>query len=343
MRTRRRPLMNQGRDFYQTPKDTSEEEIQRGCDFVKRLKTMDDKRIFDQYVDAMKSYQSGSLSSTDLKNRIVSILGNHEGLVEEFHQLLSDLASRGGRNSNKAKTQSAESDRARTVKFLNKVKALDKSLYEEFLNAFRSPGGLGVLVKNCDVVLRDHPLLKEEFITYLIDSRLLKLKHDVKATYIPIPEDKQKIIAEWEQVTPSYYVRPEAEEESSSDGVLSDIFMTMGNFDPGRVVQREELPSHYARMNNLEDDLYKEDMFLETLTSVIEYGKDALREKPPVGFDKVIKRYYGAKEMPEMFKTDPKLAVRGILHRLESMEREMRETKESKKKRRSSRVARRKL
>ncbi|VVA98641.1 unnamed protein product [Arabis nemorensis] len=324
MKNCKRPLMNQERDFYEIPTDCSEEEIQRGSEFVKRLKTMDDQSIFDQYVDAMKSYQSGSLSFTDLKNRIVYILGNHEGLVEEFHQLLSDLASLGGRNSIK--------DLQQTVHvFLNKVEALDKGLYKVFLDAFRSPGGIEALIEQLDAILRDHAPLKEEFITLLIDSRLLNPKRDTEEEAKPSPEDKQdeqKISVKWKKVTPSYQIRPGAEEgkwkkvtpsyrirpgaevgSCSSDEVLNNICVSMGEyFDPDKVVKTKRLPLHYERMNDLEDNLYDKDMLLEPLTSVIKFGKDVWCEKPPVGFDEIIKWYYEVKEMPQIFKTDPKPA-----------------------------------
>ncbi|VVA93512.1 unnamed protein product [Arabis nemorensis] len=192
---------------------------------------MDDKSIFDQYVDAMKSYQSGSLSFSDLKNRIVYILGNHEGLVEEYHQLLSDLASLGGRNSIKEKTESAKSDLERTAReFLNKVEALDKGFCKVFLDAFRSLGGIEVLIEQLDVILRDNPSLKEEFISLLIDSRLLSPKRDTEEAAKPSPEDKrakQKISVKLKKVTPSYYIRPGEEKGSSSDERRRDYLCTM--------------------------------------------------------------------------------------------------------------------
>jgi len=53
-------MKNQERDFYEIPSDCSEEEIQRSCEFVKKVKELDDKTIIVKFFNAMKSYRSKS-------------------------------------------------------------------------------------------------------------------------------------------------------------------------------------------------------------------------------------------------------------------------------------------
>ncbi|XP_010488331.1 PREDICTED: uncharacterized protein LOC104766195 [Camelina sativa] len=116
----------------------------------------------------MKSYQSKSLSYIEVKTKVASILRNHDVLVQEFHQLISDLATY-EKNCNAAK-----SDVERTVEFLNKLEGLGKGLHGAFLNALVFGGDIVALVEQLDVILHDHEFLKEEFKAFLIDSRLYK-------------------------------------------------------------------------------------------------------------------------------------------------------------------------
>lgn len=195
-------MKNQEIDFYQTPSDCSDEEIQRSCEFVKKVKELDDKTIIVKFVNAMKSYhyQSKSLSYIDLKTKVASILRNHDVLLQEFYQLLLDSPIT-EKNCN-----SAKSDVERTVEFMNKVEALGKDLHGAFLNLFAFGGDIVTLIEQFDVIFRDHASLKEEFKAFLIDSRILK-------------NPKRGFEAEVEEsryMAPSYKTRLEAEEELSS-------------------------------------------------------------------------------------------------------------------------------
>lgn len=156
-------MKNQEIDFYQTPSDCSDEEIQRSCEFVKKVKELDDKTIIVKFVNAMKSYhyQSKSLSYIDLKTKFASILRNHDVLLQEFYQLLLDSPIT-EKNCN-----SAKSDVERTVEFMNKVEALGKDLHGAFLNLFAFGGDIVTLIEQFDVIFRDHASLKEEFKAFL--------------------------------------------------------------------------------------------------------------------------------------------------------------------------------
>ncbi|EOA32294.1 hypothetical protein CARUB_v10015556mg [Capsella rubella] len=172
MINRKRPRKTQEISFYETPSDCSEEEIQRSCEFLRKVKELDDKTIFVRFADAVKCYQSKSLSYKYLKTKVAYILRNHDVLLEQFHQLMSDLATK---EATKEENRDAvKSDVERTVEFLNKLEATGKGLHGAFLNAFAFDGDIVALVENLDVVLRDHACLKEEFKAFLIDSRLLK-------------------------------------------------------------------------------------------------------------------------------------------------------------------------
>ncbi|CAL9221949.1 unnamed protein product [Arabidopsis halleri] len=206
-------MKNQERDFYQTPSDCSEEAIQRSCEFMKKVKELDDRTIIVKFFNAMKSYQSKSLSYIDLKTKVASIFHNHDVLLQEFYQLLLDLPIT-EKNCN-----SAKSDIERTVEFLNKVEALGKGLHGAFLNQLVSGGDIVTLIEQLDVIYRDHASLKEEFKAFLIDSRLLKKPERGFEAEV---EDRRYVM-------PSYKTRLEAEEElSSSDEFLNGKYVPNG-------------------------------------------------------------------------------------------------------------------
>ncbi|CAH2052984.1 unnamed protein product [Thlaspi arvense] len=339
MRNCKRPRVNHEREFYQTPTNCwPEEKIQRVWEFVKKLKTTSDgQRIFHQCVVAMKSYLSGSLTYMDAKQRVFSILRNGESLLEEFHQLLSDLASL---ESNSTK-ENAKSDVVRTVEFLNKVEALGEGVYKAFIGALAFPGDIDALVEQLEDILGDDASLKEEFKTFLIDSRLLKKpKRDSEAAATPVTEDddwsRDKITEGCRHVTPSYWIRPDAEEGSSSDEVLNGRYFSVGQYDPEKVTKKKiTRPRSHVEINKEDDKLLEEDRLLETLTKVIKFGKNDLCNKetcemPPVGFEEFIQWFSKGRKVPEMLKTDPRRGLQDILPRLESMEKKMRNAKDSK-------------
>ncbi|KAL9829755.1 putative paired amphipathic helix superfamily protein [Arabidopsis thaliana] len=156
---KRHRMKNQERDFYEIPSDCSEEEIQRSCEFVKKVKDLIDLSL---------------LSYIDLKTKVASILRNHDALLQEFHQLLLLDSPITEKDCN-----SAKSDVERTVELMKKVEGLGKGLHGAFLNQLVFGGDIVDLVEQLDVILRDHASLKEEFISFLIDFRLLKNRNVV--------------------------------------------------------------------------------------------------------------------------------------------------------------------
>ncbi|KAH0926645.1 hypothetical protein HID58_018901, partial [Brassica napus] len=268
----RRPTRSQGRPsrdlFYQTLTDYSDEETQGILEFMKKLKQADDETcIFNRFCCGIDSYRYGCINYISLKNRLLWILRDHKGLLDEFHQLKSGFASPVIINNEKKK-ENAESDMERTV-----------------------------LVEQLDQILRDHTPLKEEFETFLVDSRLLKRKREESV------ED-----------TPSYQIRPEAEVRSSSNGVFNEKYYLVSPYDPVVASQNEHQRCLNKKRNNLEDKLMKEDMLMGDLDAVIRFGKDPkLFEKPPLGFDRVLDWFCGGKEVPQKYKTHPKLAATYML------------------------------
>ncbi|CDY10687.1 BnaA05g16750D [Brassica napus] len=268
----RRPTRSQGRPsrdlFYQTLTDYSDEETQGILEFMKKLKQADDETcIFNRFCCGIDSYRYGCINYISLKNRLLWILRDHKGLLDEFHQLKSGFASPVIRNNEKKK-ENAESDMERTV-----------------------------LVEQLDEILRDHTPLKEEFETFLVDSRLLKRKREESV------ED-----------TPSYQIRPEAEVRSSSNGVFNEKYYLVSPYDPEVASQNEHQRCLDKKRNNLEGKLMKEDMLMGDLDAVIRFGKDPkLFEKPPLGFDRVLDWFCGGKEVPQKYKTHPKLAATYML------------------------------
>ncbi|KAL9292402.1 putative paired amphipathic helix superfamily protein [Arabidopsis thaliana] len=203
MKSCKRPRMkNQERDFYETPSDCSEEEIQRSCEFVKKVKDLIDLSL---------------LSYIDLKTKVASILRNHDALLQEFHQLLLLDSPITEKDCN-----SAKSDVERTVELMKKVEGLGKGLHGAFLNKLVFGGDIVDLVEQLDVILRDHASLKEEFISFLIDSRLLK-------------KPKRGFEAGAEE----YKTRLETEEElSSSDEFLNGKYVSKSQYDPDQVKKK---------------------------------------------------------------------------------------------------------
>jgi hypothetical protein len=210
-------MKNQERDFYETPSDCSEEEIQRSCEFVKKVKELDDKTIIVKFLNAMKSYRSKSLSYIDLKTKVASILRNHDALLQEFHQLLLLDSPITEKDCN-----SAKSDVERTVELMKKVEGLGKGLHGAFLNQLVFGGDIVDLVEQLDVILCDHASLKEEFILFLVDSRLLK-------------KPKRGFEAGAEE----YKTRLETEEElSSSDEFLNGKYVSKSQYDLDQVKKK---------------------------------------------------------------------------------------------------------
>ncbi|XP_033147288.1 uncharacterized protein LOC117134009 [Brassica rapa] len=297
----RRPTRSQGRPsrdlFYQTLTDYSDEETQGILQFMKKLKQADDETcIFNRFCCGIDSYRYGCINYISLKNRLLWILRDHKGLLDEFHQLKSGFASPVIRNNEKKK-ENAESDMERTVGFLKKIEALGESVYKAFINAVAFSGDIEVLVEQLDEILRDHTPLKEDFETFLVDSRLLKRKREESV------DD-----------TPSYQIRPEAEVRSSSNGVFNEKYYLVSPYDPEVASQNEHQRCLNKKRNNLEDKLMKEDMLMGDLDAVIRFGKDPkLFEKPPLGFDRVLDWFCGGKEVPQKYKTHPKLAVTYML------------------------------
>ncbi|VVA93017.1 unnamed protein product [Arabis nemorensis] len=325
MKNCKRPRTSQESEFYQYPTDCSEEEIQLRCEFVKKLKTLDDKRVFEQFVRAVKSYQSGSVTYIDLKNKLVSILRNHQDLL---HEVLSGFASP-ARNS---KNPNTKSDIVRIGVLLNKVQALGETVYKAFIGTVGFSCDIEVMIEQLEEVFRDHTSLKEEFKTILIDSRLLKPKRRLEAVAKPVTENKRANQKISENVTPSYRIRPDYVEGSSSHEVLNDKYVLVGGYDPDKVVHKRKRHWRDVRINKLDDKLLEDDLFLTNVPSVIRFGKNdlcdkELCEKPPLGFTQVIQRFHKGKKVPQIFRTDPKNAVRGILPRLQSMEKEIRKAK----------------
>ncbi|KAL0899291.1 hypothetical protein Bca101_083252 [Brassica carinata] len=185
--------------FYQTLTDYSDEETQGIFEFMKNLKQADDKTsMFNRFCCAIQCYQSGGITYITLENGLLSILRDHKGLLDEFHQLKSGFASPVIRNNEKK--EKGQSDVERTVVFLKKIEALRESVYKAFTSALAFSGDMEILVEQLDEILHYHTSLKQEFETFLVDSRLLKRKREESV-----------------EVTPSYQIRPEAEVGSSSN------------------------------------------------------------------------------------------------------------------------------
>ncbi|XP_024014948.1 uncharacterized protein LOC18023119 [Eutrema salsugineum] len=330
MRSCKRRRVNHERDdYYQTRTDFSKEEIQRSCEFLQKLRNLDDdQRIFNQCLDAMKSYKSGSITFVDLRDRVVSILRNRDGLLEEFRQLLSDSSSSSSsRESNSIKEK--KPDLQRTVDFLNKLEALgDKSVHRAFFDALWFSGDNEALVEKLDVIFHDHKSLKEEFVTFLIDSRLLKPKRVLEAAAKPKPitEDTQE----------EYSCSSDAQRRE-----LNGKYVSIGKYDPEKVVKKKSRPPRDVDMNEFEDKCMHQGMFLHILPSVINYGegRGLFSTKPPVRFKDFLRWYYGEdRKVPEIFKTQPRLGVQGILSELERLQEEMKEKRETRNRRIYERV-----
>ncbi|CAA7012835.1 unnamed protein product [Microthlaspi erraticum] len=313
----------------QTPStdDYSEEEIQRGCKFLRNLYQTVDKKLFRLFAYATESYQSGSLDNTAFKNRVAFLLRDHDVLLEEFRRLYSDST----REKKKKK-----SDVERTVEFINKLEALGENVYKAFVDALWYDGDFEVLIEQLQEPLR------EEFKTFLIESGFLKRKRGLETAAPPnTPEDN---------VTPSYWIRPEAKagEGSCSHEVLNGKYYSKGRYDdPETVGEKRSKPYRDVRMNNREDRLMEEDMFLRALTLVVEFGenvmnKEELGQKLPLRFNDVVEWFYQGKKVPQIFKTDPKRGLKVILPRLQSLEEVMRKEKEARVLRRYERVMNRK-
>lgn len=325
MKNCKRPRTNQ---TPSTDDDYWEEEIQRSCEFLKKLYRTVDKNIFTLFAYATTSYQSGSLNNSAFKNRVAFLLRDHDVLLEEFRRLYSD-----------SPREKKKSDVERTVEFINKLEASGENVYKAFVDALWYDGDFEVLIEQLQ-----EPL-KEEFQTFLIDSGFLKRKkrgsEAAAATTLPnTPEDN---------VTPSYWIRPEAkaEEGSCSHEVLNGKYYSKGRYDPENVGEKKSKPYRDVRMNNREDRLMEEDMFLRALASVVEFGEnslynDELGQKLPLRFHEVVEWFYEGKKVPQIFKTDPKLGLQVILPRLQSLEEMMRKEKQARVLRRYDRVVSRK-
>ena len=202
--------------FYQSPTDYSDEETQGILEFMKKLKQADDETcMFNRFCCAIECYRSGGGTYISLKNRLLSILRDHKGLLDEFHQLKSSFDFPLIRNK-----ENVQSDVGRTVGFLKKIEALGESAYKAFIGALAFPGDMEIMVEQLDEILRDHTSLKEEFETFLVDSRLLKRKRDCV------------------NVTPSYCIRPEVEKGSSSGPVLNGKYYSGGSYHPEDSVEK---------------------------------------------------------------------------------------------------------
>ncbi|XP_033129422.1 uncharacterized protein LOC117126123 [Brassica rapa] len=300
--------------FYQSPTDYSDEETQGIFEFMKKLKQADDETcMFNRFCCAIECYRSGSGTYISLKNRLLSILRGHKGLLDEFHQLKSSFDSPVIRNNEKK--ENVQSDVGRTVGFLKKIEALGESAYKAFIGALAFPGDMEILVEQLDVILGDHTPLKEEFETFLVDSRLLKRKREESV-----------------KITPSYQIRPEAEEgSSSSGGVLNEKYYLVSPYDPEVAWQKKHQRCLNKKRNYLEDKYMKEDMLMGDIAAVIRFGKDALKlfEKPPLGFNRVLDWFCGGKEVPQEYKTHPKRAAICMLPMLQNTHEEMTRAKTS--------------
>ncbi|KAL0875007.1 hypothetical protein Bca101_024712 [Brassica carinata] len=299
--------------FYQTLSDYSEEETQRIFEFMNKLKQADDETcMFNRFCFAIQCYRSGYKTYTSLENHLLSILRDHKGLLDEFHQLKSTFASPAIRNNEKMK-ENAESDLERTVGFLKKIEALGESVYKAFISALAFSGDMEILIEQLSEILRDQTSLKEEFETFLVDSRLLKRKREESV-----------------EVTPSYQIRPEAEVGSSSDEVLNEKYYLDSPYDPDVASQKRSQRCLDKKRNDLEDKLMKDDMLMHDLAAVIRFGKDPkLFEEPPLGFNRVLEWFYGGKEVPQNYKTHPKRAATYMLPMLQYTLEEMTRAKTS--------------
>lgn len=184
-----------------------------------------------------------------------------------------------------------------------------------FIGALAFPGDIEILVEQLDVILRDHTSLKEEFETFLVDSRLLERKREESV-----------------EVTPSYQIRPEAEEgSSSSGGVLNEKYYLVSPYDPEVAWQKKHQRCLNKKRNYLEDKYMKEDMLMGDIAAVIRFGKDALKlsEKPPLGFNRVLDWFCGGKDVPQEYKTHPKRAAICMLPMLQNTHEEMTRAKTS--------------
>ncbi|KAJ4875086.1 hypothetical protein Rs2_40104 [Raphanus sativus] len=156
---------------YQTLTDYSEEETQRIFEFMVKLKQADDGTgIFNRFCSAIQRYRSGYQTYTRLENSLLSILCDHKGLLDEFHQLKSGFASPVIRN-NETKKDNAESDMERTIGFFKKIEALGKSVYKAFISALALSDDIETLMEQLDEIICQDTSLKEEFETFLDGSR----------------------------------------------------------------------------------------------------------------------------------------------------------------------------
>ncbi|KAL0742841.1 hypothetical protein Bca4012_084354 [Brassica carinata] len=242
--------------FYQTLTDYSDEETQGIFEFMKNLKQADDKTsMFNRFCCAIQCYQSGGITYITLENGLLSILRDHKGLLDEFHQLKSGFASPVIRNNEKK--EKGQSDVERTVVFLKKIEALRESVYKAFTSALAFSGDMEILVEQLDEILHYHTSLKQEFETFLVDSRLLKRKREESV-----------------EVTPSYQIRPEAEVGSSSNEVLNEKYYLDSPYDPDKASQKRSQPA----VIRFGKDALKD---------------PKLSEEPPLGFNRVLEWFCG--------------------------------------------------
>ncbi|CAH8261646.1 unnamed protein product [Arabidopsis lyrata] len=167
--TRRSPI-----ESLKLPTSYSREEFERACEFVKKVKEIDEEQnhrgIFTQYVTAMKLYRSGSLNMVEVKNRITTIFKNCDVLLDGFYRIMKDSDLDSLRDH-------IVIDLKRMVEFLKALRKESERLRLGFLEAFvrfKEHKDGQVLNGEVDLMLRNYPFLKEEFRMILLENGIVQ-------------------------------------------------------------------------------------------------------------------------------------------------------------------------
>ncbi|VVB15777.1 unnamed protein product [Arabis nemorensis] len=172
--------MSTTRKSPKLPADCSEEEFERGCEFLRKVKEIDNKRkhsgVFLQYIIAMKLYQSGSLNAVDVKKQIATTFRNCDVLLAGFERLLQGLST----GSRRDDVVTNPSNLKRILEFLKMLSSNCRELRGgliESLVRFEGHADVEIFKEEVDLLLRDYPCLKEEFRMILVDHGVLRDDH----------------------------------------------------------------------------------------------------------------------------------------------------------------------
>jgi paired amphipathic helix protein Sin3a len=273
----------------------------------------DQPRVYEQFVDVMKSFKLRKLEVSDVASRVSTLFAGHKDIIIKFNNFLppthkievsSDEEETIDATSTSPPRRTKEFLRAK--KFVRKLrvslegKPQDYKLFLKYLQMYHSnQQTVNELYNNVEKLLQGHPDLVKEFVTFLPENSV----YPDPSKYSPQPQSSPDQTCPKEDLSPSLENsdgkavprrkrgRPRKDQENPSYRPLPDDYVkpkcsgktplcdevlneTYVSVPPHHIYYSREKTKSEQQVFQLEDEQYEMDMFIERIKMGIEILED---------------------------------------------------------------------